>query len=600
MILQFGFYYASLFLISEDNNYAVLTAATGEAGQIMIERGHKLRVGRVGIVGYVAKSREARIALDVGEDPVHFENPLLPETRSEMAIPLKIEDVVIGVLDVQSRHAAAFDKEDIRVLETMADQLAVAIQKVQLLENSQQRTRQLEGLYETTLATSSVLDTEKILKRLYVQVNNLMTPDTILVGLWDEFAQKISIDIAVENGKELTPLIGRQVPLGASLLGWVAENKKHLLINNLNEDELPVKPQTYGKETLSWLGVPLIARERLIGVVTVQSLEAYAFDDTDRRFLEALATQVAISLENARLFEEAKQKARELETVRQATLSLTANLQPGEVFDAILASVFDYLPKAQDAHIFLYDGSALYFRAFLHKDKTKTGPISTPRPDGLTYQVAQRQEVILVSDMQTHPLYVDVAAKKNWKGAIMGLPLLIGDRTVGVMNIAYNEPHDFQPSELRVLRLLSDQAAIAVENARLFEQAAIERNRLSLLYDIGQQLVSSLDIDTILEQAVEFITLSLEGDVGAATLYNKNSQTLKIRAIYGRDLNSSAVQEAKELNLGEGIIGWVAENQKAIYLPDVSKDKRWIYVEGIDYPQGVLIAAPILSDSGLP
>ncbi|MBS1248488.1 MAG: Anaerobic nitric oxide reductase transcription regulator NorR [Chloroflexi bacterium] len=314
---RFGFYHAGIFLLRDDENYAVLTAATGEAGQIMIERGHKLRIGRVGIVGYVVESGEARIALDVGEDPVHFENPVLPETRSEMAIPLKLGDIVIGALDVQSRHPAAFDEEDISVLKIVADQLAVAIQNVQLLEGFREYAQQLEGLYETTLVTSSVLDTERILERLHIQISKLIAPDVFLVGLYHEDLQEISIAHAVEDSRELTSLISRQFSVKEeSLLGWIIEHRECLLIKDFEEEELPVKPRQYGKEVLSWLGVPLIVRDRLIGAVSVQSFQRNTFDDEDRRLVEALATQVAISLENARLFEEAEQRAKELETVR--------------------------------------------------------------------------------------------------------------------------------------------------------------------------------------------------------------------------------------------------------------------------------------------
>ncbi|MBS1248487.1 MAG: Sensor kinase CckA [Chloroflexi bacterium] len=201
--------------------------------------------------------------------------------------------------------------------------------------------------------------------------------------------------------------------------------------------------------------------------------------------------------------------------------------------------------------------------------------------------------------MRTHPLYADVSYQEGWNGAILGLPLLIGDRTVGVMNIAYNQPREFQASELRVLKLLSDQVAIAVENARLFEQVAVERRRLRLLYDTGQKLVASLNIDSILSKAIELVTLSLGGKVGIATLYNVKTKTLKIRGIYGRDIKSPEVKKVRELNMGEGIIGWVAENREAVYIPDVRHDDRWTYFEGIDHPQGGFVAAPVLSGSSL-
>jgi signal transduction histidine kinase/DNA-binding response OmpR family regulator len=140
---RFGFYHAGIFLVDEQGKYAILKAATGEAGRAMLERGHKLKVGEVGIVGYVTGTGQPRIALDVGVDAVHFRNPFLPETRSELALPFKVEDRVIGALDVQSRRAAAFDEDDVRVLQTMADQLAVAIEKARLLHETQQKAQEL-------------------------------------------------------------------------------------------------------------------------------------------------------------------------------------------------------------------------------------------------------------------------------------------------------------------------------------------------------------------------------------------------------------------------------------------------------------------------
>ena len=142
---RFAFYHAGIFLLDEDREYAVLRAATGEAGRQMLEQGHRLKVGEVGIVGYVTGSGRPRIALDVGADAVHFENPLLPETRSEMALPLQVGRQIIGALDVQSREPAAFDEDDVALLQTMADQLAVAIENARLLNQMQQTVHELEA-----------------------------------------------------------------------------------------------------------------------------------------------------------------------------------------------------------------------------------------------------------------------------------------------------------------------------------------------------------------------------------------------------------------------------------------------------------------------
>ncbi|KAF0108768.1 MAG: hypothetical protein FD146_654 [Anaerolineaceae bacterium] len=135
---RFGFYHVGIFIIDERNEYAVLSAAGGEAGQLMLANEHKLRVGEVGIVGYVAQTGQPRVALDTGEDAVYFRNPLLPYTHSEMALPLKIGSRVIGVLDVQSDKVNAFDQEDIETLQIMADQIAVAIERTRLLQELEQ------------------------------------------------------------------------------------------------------------------------------------------------------------------------------------------------------------------------------------------------------------------------------------------------------------------------------------------------------------------------------------------------------------------------------------------------------------------------------
>lgn len=163
---QFNFYHAGIFLIDrpasgaggatgssdaqgvlERPSYAVLRAASSEGGRRMLARGHRLAVGQQGIVGYVAGTGEPRIALDTDQDTVYFDNPDLPMTRSEMALPLKIGNRVIGVLDVQSRQANAFNQEDLETLQILADQLAVAIENARLLSESQQALRELETLY---------------------------------------------------------------------------------------------------------------------------------------------------------------------------------------------------------------------------------------------------------------------------------------------------------------------------------------------------------------------------------------------------------------------------------------------------------------------
>ena len=148
---QFGYYHTGIFLINEAGNEAVLQATSSEGGRRMMEKGHSLAIGTQGIVGFVAAQKKSRIALDVGADAVFFNNPYLPMTRSEVAIPMLIRNRVLGVLDIQSDKPQAFTLEDIDVLETLADQVAIAIENARLLDESRAAIMQLEAV--TTLRT---------------------------------------------------------------------------------------------------------------------------------------------------------------------------------------------------------------------------------------------------------------------------------------------------------------------------------------------------------------------------------------------------------------------------------------------------------------
>ena len=143
---QFGFYHAGIFLLNETGEEAILQTASSEGGKRMVERGHALTVGSQGIVGYVAAQKKVRIALDVGADAVFFNNPDLPMTRSEVALPLLVRNKVLGVLDIQSDQPQAFRMEDVDVLQTLADQVAVAIENARLLGESQAAIMQLEAV----------------------------------------------------------------------------------------------------------------------------------------------------------------------------------------------------------------------------------------------------------------------------------------------------------------------------------------------------------------------------------------------------------------------------------------------------------------------
>ncbi len=227
--------------------------------------------------------------------------------------------------------------------------------------------------------------------------------------------------------------------------------------------------QAVGSERM--LLFPLVAHERVVGVVEVMLAQLErSFAPWEIRLGCLLGEQAGLALENIRTVEELRQRTTELEVLRQANLSLTASLNVHEVLDALLESTLKFMGDAQDAHIFLYERGRLKFAAALWADGRKGQPYAHPRPHGLTYTVARRGEILVVDDMRTHPLFTD--APPSWTGSIVGIPLKIGKRVVGVMTVAHPQTGAFSASQVRVLRMLGEQAAIAINNARLHHRIA--------------------------------------------------------------------------------------------------------------------------------
>ena len=287
---RFGFYHAGIFLLDEAKEYAVLRAASSEGGRRMLERGHRLKVGEEGIVGYVAGSGEPRIALDVGEDAVYFDNPDLSATRSEMALPLKVRGEVIGVLDVQSDEPAAFTDEDVAVLQILADQLAVGLENARLFSQIQSSLDEVSRVYRMMAERSwrELIQARPELRRY--QAGAAAAPD----GAWELLFAK-----ARSLGEPVTDF-------------WEGEGGG-----------------------LYVLAVPVRLRGVSIGVVGFhRPAEAGAWRPEEIELATGVAERMALALENIRLLEEAQRRAARERAVAEVASRVRASLDPDAVLRA--------------------------------------------------------------------------------------------------------------------------------------------------------------------------------------------------------------------------------------------------------------------------
>lgn len=467
---RFGFYHAGIFLVDERGQYAVLRAATGEPGRKMIENAHRLKVGEVGIVGYVTGSGMPRIALDVGADAVYFQNPYLPETHSELALPLKIGNRIIGALDVQNKQESAFNSDDITILQTMADQLAVAIENARLYDAARRQVEELTILHAIATAGAETTSQDALIERATLLIGTTLYPAHFGVLLLDEKTNGLRFHPSYhgldERNKQTI------IPLGKGISGRVATTGQPIRATDVTRE---VEYINIHAGMRSELCVPLKIGERIIGVINAESSVANDFTDADERLLSTFAGQLSTAIEKARLFEAERRRAAELEALRQASLHLTSNLDLQAVLEAILIHAIQLI-HADTAHLFLYDGEHLTFGTALETDdennltvvRSHEREFDTPRPGGITQTVASTGERVVIPDVSAHPLF----RSRPWDGAIIALPLRNGEQVCGVMNISFTGgPHQFDENELRILELLADQASIALVNARLYAES---------------------------------------------------------------------------------------------------------------------------------
>ena len=285
---QFGFYHAGIFLTDEVKEYAVLKAANSEGGQKMLARNHRLRVGSEGIVGFVTSRGKARIALDVGSDSVYFDNPDLPETRSEIALPLNFGDLVIGALDIQSTEPNAFSDDDVAVFNVLADQLAIAIQNARSLEQARTAAAKAES-----------------------------TSRQLIGQAWTAI-------------KRFTPVVGYRFD------GTEAKP----LTQYLNGEQVEGQHEAFS--------VPVQLRGEPIGKLRIKAPDdGHHWTDDEIAIIRATAERVALAAENARLVAESQKNAAKEQVISEISSKIGASINLDNILQTTLREMGRILPGAE-------------------------------------------------------------------------------------------------------------------------------------------------------------------------------------------------------------------------------------------------------------
>jgi GAF domain-containing protein/HAMP domain-containing protein len=474
---RFGFYYVAVFTLDESGRFAVLREATGEAGRLLKERGHKLDVGGRSMVGAATGLRRPRIALDVGQEAVRFANPLLPETRSEIALPLIVGDRVLGALDAQSTQAAAFDEASAATLQAMADQIAIALNNAALFRRAEAQATAQTHLNAISRSLFGAADVEALYRALAAQVRRLAPHDALSVSLHESEGMRLR-EYDLRAGADPVVSQSRMRPVANTLAGRAFTARALAVSANTADDAraLDDVADLARAGFQSAASVPLALGDRVLGTINFASREPQAYSPDRLALVEQVAAQFAAALENLRLAEAQQRSLHELsELTRQLTgLGWAEELKraPGGVYEAHISRSGlqpvqqSWLPEAELA-------------------VAAVKPVAWSR----------REDQTLTSPFQ----------------AAMAAPIVVRGEAIGMLQVGEeSQPRAWSQDDLALIQAVADQVAQAVENARLLEQTRRAAQRERALGESTDRIRRSPEMERILQTAAEELARHLK------------------------------------------------------------------------------------------
>ncbi|MDX1662637.1 MAG: response regulator [Candidatus Promineifilaceae bacterium] len=449
---------------------------TGEAYTLAVEGVEGLEVGDsipLHDIGALELLRAGRYHLISGEEALAAHSPrgerlVSQGVRSFLAVPLMGREQVLGALALAAESEDAFHHEHVQIACEVSGSLAIAIQNANLWQEAQQRADQLAALYDTSLALGAALDRETLLHRLTEHLQVLLEPDLIMLVTFNAEADEVQAELVAEDGEFWPNTEWIKWPLPeAGLSGWIIRERESLLFYDLPREMLPVEPRRLGKPARSWLGVPLVGREQVLGVMAVQAERAAAFDAADRHLMEAMAAQVAAALENVRLFEETRQRTHELEALEEVSFSLRSAHERPQMFRTLLGRLHRRL-DLELAAIAMVDPATkeVVAQRAVGGPEELTG-FRLPPGAGIAGRIMKGGKTFVTSDLEADPDYSGPPLAEQPLAAVL-LPLEVEGTVFGILMVVRPEP--FNRDEVRLLAAIGDITANAVRRAMLYEQ----------------------------------------------------------------------------------------------------------------------------------
>lgn len=535
----FQFYSVAIFTLEQD--VLLLKAQAGPSrGTFAVEDAFaptkrvEVRLGE-GIIGWVAQQQQELVVRDVSREPRFRYSIEMPQTQAEIALPLKVEETLLGVLNMELDYAEDFDESDLLVLRILAAQVAMAIEDTRLYAQACRRGDYLATIGAVSWAVASILDVDELLEQVtelirhyfdypFVQVFTVQYGRRQVVyragsGLRAEALKDKELFYSLDDSRGLIPLVAR-----------TGESAR---VNDVTTEPLYRPSEILPAVTKSELIIPLIYNDEVLGVLDVQSDKVGAFSADDQATMETLAANIAVALRNANLYHSERWRRQVADSLRRISGVLITDVDLSTIFENILTELKLNLPV---------DALAVW----LLRNKTlELGIIDAPRPLQFPAGYDPNQDSCLARGLKASeplvrqegdpadPLALHLAYPADHSAIVA--PLRVQNRILGLLTLTHRQPGRYGAEALAITTAFANQAAIAIENARLFRLAQDEAQINNALLKIAEADQSFNDLDEVLAAIVQIPLLLAEVDRCAIWL-EQNEDVYQPQAAAGFDL----------------------------------------------------------------
>ena len=514
-----------------------------------------------------------------------LEDPLMARVRDTMRrlgiksmliVPLVVKGETIGSIGLDvAKERRTFSREEIELAQAIANQVAMAIENARLYEEATGRVRELSALTEVGEAINRALSLEETLNIVLREAMALVGREEGSIILLDRRTN--TLRIVASQGlppKVVEAFNARPVYAHEGTFGIVIETGEMLEISDARSD--PRVLHEVGRVPEQLINVPLRTEEGVIGVI---ALDALPPDDRSRRLLRALGDLAAVAIQRARLYEAEQRRRQDAEALRQTALALTSALDRNQVIDRILAQLQQVVPY-DSASVQLLEGDRLVIiggRGFPNLEEIlgTSFPVDGDNPNREVMRTLSPfilEDAPAVYEAFTQEPFAAMGIR-SW----LGVPMLVGGRPVGMITLDKCQPGFYTEEHAKLAQAFAAQAAIAIENARLFEEEKRRVAQLRTISEVGRHIASILDLDELLHRVVNLLVEVFGYYYANVLMVDEEAQEIVLTASAGE---TGRAFEGLRLKIGEqGITGWVAGSGEPLLVNDVDKEPRYYFVE---------------------